>query len=269
MPAMKHVCSLLAITAVLMAGQSSAKPHNLSTSRRTPLRMLLQPDGTIKRTRGFRGNIDPTGWQMKILKNGFPRFVASGNSVDTFWNPSFPGNGTNGAIYAMALVDTDLYLGGAFTSAGGVSVNNIARWDGTSWFALGSGSDNGVNGIVRAFAVVNTDLYVGGSFTTSGGSTANRVARWDGSAWFPLGDGVNDIVYALTAIDTDLYAGGQFTMAGGSAASGIAHWDGVAWSALGSGVDGPVYSLANDGVDLFAGGNFTSAGGSTVNRVAM
>ena len=38
-----------------------------------------------------------------------------------------------------------LYVGGQFDEApGGVSARNIARWDGTSWTALGGGAGNGV-----------------------------------------------------------------------------------------------------------------------------
>ena len=36
------------------------------------------------------------------------------------------------------LANGDLVAGGQFTTAGGVTANNIARWDGTSWSALGS-----------------------------------------------------------------------------------------------------------------------------------
>src|SRR6185295_12932242 len=37
------------------------------------------------------------------------------------------------------LPNGDLLAGGFFTSAGGVTVNNIARWSGSNWSALGSG----------------------------------------------------------------------------------------------------------------------------------
>jgi hypothetical protein len=33
-----------------------------------------------------------------------------------------------------------LYAGGSFTTAGGIPAANIARWNGTTWSALGSGS---------------------------------------------------------------------------------------------------------------------------------
>ena len=56
--------------------------------------------------------------------------------------------------------------------AGGVTVNNIARWDGTNWSAIGSG----VNGFVNGIAVSGNTLYAGGFFTSAGGSAANYAA---------------------------------------------------------------------------------------------
>ena len=35
-----------------------------------------------------------------------------------------------------------VYVGGQFTTAGGVAASRIARWDGSSWSALGTGMDN-------------------------------------------------------------------------------------------------------------------------------
>ena len=42
-------------------------------------------------------------------------------------------------VYALAVSGTNLYAGGDFTTAGGVSANYIAKWDGSAWSALGSG----------------------------------------------------------------------------------------------------------------------------------
>jgi hypothetical protein len=46
-------------------------------------------------------------------------------------------------LQAPAVYDGDLIAAGAFTEAGGVPVNRIARWDGTDWSPLGSGIDGG------------------------------------------------------------------------------------------------------------------------------
>ena len=96
--------------------------------------------------------------------------------------------GTDGTVNAVAADGAgNLYIGGSFTVAGDVFANNVAKWDGDSWSALGSG----VNDTVRALAVSDNILYVGGSFSlasfsTSGGLVVNGIAEWDGANWFPL-----------------------------------------------------------------------------------
>ncbi len=177
------------------------------------------------------------------------------------------GDGVSGTVYALVFDRNGILYAGGPGRAGGIRVNSVARWDGSSWSALGTGMNN----VVRALAVDgNGNLYAGGDFTTAGGVPANRVARWDGTSWAALGDGMNDIVQAL-AVDANgnLYAGGRFERAGGVTVNYVARWDGSSWSALGGGTSRDVYSLAVDGSgDLYAGGMFTSAGGQPANHVA-
>ena len=49
------------------------------------------------------------------------------------------GLGDERRVYALAVSGTNLYAGGNFTTAGGVTANGIAKWDGHAWSALGSG----------------------------------------------------------------------------------------------------------------------------------
>jgi hypothetical protein len=156
-------------------------------------------------------------------------------------------------VLALAASGSDLYAGGYFTTADGSPANYIAKWDGTSWSALGSGMDGGV----YALAVLGNDLYAGGGFTTADGSPATNIAKWNGSTWSALGSGMNERVYALAVSGSDLYVG----TAGGNAATNIAKWNGSTWSALGSGINGWVDALAVSGSDLYVGGGFTTAGG--------
>ena len=151
-----------------------------------------------------------------------------------------------------------LYAGGNFTTAGGVSANYVAKWDGSEWSALGGGMAGGNYPYVYALAVSETTLYAGGSFTDAGGVVANNIAKWNGSAWSALGEGVDSDVYALAVSGTTLYAGGWFTTAGGVSANYIAKWDGSVWSALASGMDNVVSALAVSGPILYAGGSFTT-----------
>src|SRR3954468_12250611 len=151
-----------------------------------------------------------------------PGFAAATFS-DANWTS--PGQaGTDGPVFAMVVdASANLYVGGAFTKAGNVCATNIAKWNGSSWSALGSG----VNSVVRALAVSGTDLYVGGRFTTAGGNDANFMAKWNGSSWSALGSGLNDEVRALAASGRDVYAGGVFSAAGGTTANAVAKWDGT------------------------------------------
>jgi hypothetical protein len=139
------------------------------------------------------------------------------------------GTGLNNKVYALAVMNGELYAGGEFDAAGGFYVvNHIARWDNTSasWAALGSGS--GMNGYaVNAFKVDGPYLYAGGYFSTADGGSANRVAYWDGTNWNALGNGMNGYAANARAIEImggDLYVGGYFTSAGNVNANNIAKY---------------------------------------------
>jgi len=88
-------------------------------------------------------------------------------------------------VFALALgIDGMLYAGGSFTTAGGVTVNRIAKWDGTAWSALGTGMDNDISCIAIAS---DGTLYAGGNFTTAGGVNLNDgAALWNGYRWVGL-----------------------------------------------------------------------------------
>src|SRR5687767_11636753 len=100
------------------------------------------------------------------------------SSADQNWQ-AFPNTfESNAMINAMVLHRDMLYVGGAFNSIGGVQANNVARWDGTNWSALGNFS-----GGVQTLAVTDEGLFVGGQFTSISGVPATNVARWDGTNW--------------------------------------------------------------------------------------
>jgi len=45
----------------------------------------------------------------------------------------------NGRVRGLALMGSDLYLGGSFTNAGLTYASRVARWDGSAWSAVGGG----------------------------------------------------------------------------------------------------------------------------------
>lgn len=183
------------------------------------------------------------------------------------------GSGVNGSVESIVNDEKGiLYVGGSFTTAGDITANNIARWDGVVWSSLGEG----LNGRVTALALgENNDLYAVGDFDSTGSMAARRVAKWNGDEWSSLAEGLSGWVSAL-ALDRsgNLYAGGSIDTAGVVAVNGVAKWDGVAWSALGEGLGddsyGNVSALAVDASDnLFVGGGFERAGGEPALNIAM
>jgi len=177
------------------------------------------------------------------------------------------GSGANGnpSVYALTSSGTNLYVGGDFTTAGGIAASSIAKWDGSSWSALGSGMASGTHQVF-SLAMSGSLLYAGGFFGTAGGSTVNYIAKWDGTNWSALGSGMNNGVYALAVSGSNVYAGGVFTLAGGSTVNRVAKWDGNSWSALGSGLNNTVHALAVSGSNLYAGGTFTWDGCNSIAR---
>ena len=92
------------------------------------------------------------------------------------WNPL--GSGVGGGsgfpiVSALAVGGRALYVGGTFTTAGGVPANYVAKWGGQGWSALGSGT----NSAVAALATDETNVYAGGLFTQAGGKFRFFVAR--------------------------------------------------------------------------------------------
>jgi hypothetical protein len=193
------------------------------------------------------------------------------------WNDVGGGTmgGSSGAnrVLAIAGQGSDVYVGGTFTGVGGISVSNIAHWDGFNWWNMGVGFDS----TVGALAVSGNFVYAGGGFTNVMDPfpfTVNHIAMWDGFNWYNLGSGVNanGTVNAIAVSGNLVYVGGTFTNASGVTANRIAVWDGGSWASLGTGtqngLNGTVLALAINGSDVYVGGTFTNAGTTVVRGIA-
>ena len=85
--------------------------------------------------------------------------------------------GTYLGVFALAtLPNGDLVASGRFPDAGGVSVNNIARWNGTSWSGLGSGFSPSS---ARCWPRCRTGISWRAVWATSSGGMAPAGRRWD------------------------------------------------------------------------------------------
>jgi hypothetical protein len=86
----------------------------------------------------------------------------------------------NGSTVLSLAIDSadNLYVGGSFTTIAGITVNNVAKWNGSSWSALGSVLGTGINGQVNTISIDPlNNVFIGGLFTTAGGTTINRIAK--------------------------------------------------------------------------------------------
>lgn len=92
-------------------------------------------------------------------------------------------SGTNNTVYSLNLSSNVqpgaslLVVGGLFTSAGGISANSIATWNGSGWGILGSGMTGG-GPSVRHAADFRGTLVASGLFNNAGGNSAFNVAMW-------------------------------------------------------------------------------------------
>ena len=202
------------------------------------------------------------------------------DSTDTFSAIGGATVGTSSIVWSLAAYNGHLYVGGSFTTAGGTTVNYIAKYDDeTDTFSAIGGATVGTNGQVRTLSVYNGYLYLGGDFTTAGGTTVNRIAKYDdGTDTFSaiggatvgvsIGFPASAEVYALTVYKGYLYLAGDFSSAGGTATGNIAKYDGSTntFSAIAgaTGTSGYIYALGEYNGYLYLGGSFTSHG----NRVA-
>jgi hypothetical protein len=190
------------------------------------------------------------------------------SGTPTSWRPVVAGS----TVHTLALIGTTLYVGGDFSSLGGVPRSNLGSIDVamipsvdiTPW-------DPQPSRPVRTLlaSADETTLYVGGDFGSAAGVGRSRVAAFDMATgaitpWNPAAD---EDVYALalSADGADVYLGGDFTTVGGQPRANIAAVaasDGAlrGWN---PGTDGQVRALEVAGSTLFVAGDFTVVGAAS------
>ncbi|HUT88865.1 MAG TPA: hypothetical protein VMY37_05185 [Thermoguttaceae bacterium] len=162
-------------------------------------------------------------------------------------------------VYAMTtwdgVVGNRLYVGGRFPTAGGVTANGIAAWDGTQWHSMGDGI-TGWNPYVESMVAWDDGsgekLYAAGRFDTMDGLYSPLIARWDGETWEKVGDGLINDMYLFgiesMAVHDDgsgpaLYVGGYEFHAPGQPVGKVSKWDGQQWTTVGGLGDGVITDL--------------------------
>ena len=186
------------------------------------------------------------------------------NLVPQYFNNSPSFSGFNNSIYDIAVIGSDIYVGGSFTSVNGDSgIQYLAKWTAStsSWGSVGGGV---VNGIVYTMTVSGSNLYIGGSFTLPG----NSIVIWNGSSFSQIsGDTFNGAVRTIYVQSvSNIYIGGEYTLMNGvTTMRHISIWNGSAWIEPNNGLNNNVLVIVGDvtGVRPFIGGKFTALGDGT------
>jgi hypothetical protein len=123
------------------------------------------------------GGSNPRGiarWNGSTWSELDPNFVGTVRSLCTFDD----GSGNGDALYVCGIIQAPVLF-----------AQNIARWNGASWSALGTGlsaSSPLITARAEALAVFDDgsgnggDLYVGGEFDLAAPAAAKNIARWNG-----------------------------------------------------------------------------------------
>lgn len=207
------------------------------------------------------------------------------------------GGAPDGPVLELLVANGSLYVGGAFTTVGGVQSANVASFDGSTWSPLP------LTEALAVYALAVTDegeLFAGGALGEL--DAPSGVVKRVGEAWQVVGGGLaqfqtRGVVSDLVAHDGVLDVAGCFSAAGGPAeadgavvAVGLVRWDGETWQSLntGSGAASPWFQPAVCGDEsvgalwdmeyqrlgvsdgrLFAGGSFAGVEGVQTQSLAV
>jgi len=218
------------------------------------------------------------------------KYLAEYNLATNTWSDVHSSaNDINGEVHALFQSGNNLYVGGDFTDAFGMTpADYFIQWNGSQWIAPGGGnSESAIKARVHTIVGSGSNVYVGGNFINVGVGanaipTGDRLAKWNGTSWSSLGsNGTGDgalntsgaeppgWVRAIALTSTTLYAGGSFRDAGnvpeadyiaayGLSAAGKQKPDGRIKKGSGTLVGNNIYNTS--------GLNQTRSGSATVNK---
>ncbi|MBN2572098.1 MAG: T9SS type A sorting domain-containing protein [Ignavibacteriales bacterium] len=241
-----------------------------------------QPNAGIRTIAIKDTNIYVGGYFTKIgglNKNKIAKLHSITGIVDENWNPNPSYNTDELTISSITIDNNNIYVGGCFSSIGGLSKNNLAKLNNTTGAADENWSPEpncprySVKDIT-SIAITNNSIFVGGDFTHIGLQKRNYIAKLDknygisDSNWNPF---AGDVVNAIAIFDSNIYIGGNFSSIGGIAVNNLAKiskFSGQADSLWNPYVNGSIFTIAMDIEHLFVGGYFTNIDGFNRNFIA-
>lgn len=140
--------------------------------------------GNVNSLCTFRGDLYASGNFRVTAPTPLTRIARWDGSL---WQPVAAGIGsptTGGSTVTAMLVFNDrLIVGGTFTTASGVTVRNVASWDGQSWSPMGSLP------VAASFLFLHQGTLIAASQLRG----ADSVWRWTGSEWVSIAPAIQRI----------------------------------------------------------------------------
>jgi hypothetical protein len=210
-------------------------------------------------------------------------YVWNGASWDVLAtvNTLLSGDTRQPRINTMTVYDDDgpgphppeLVIAGIFLRVDGLPVQNIAKWNGSTWSDVGGGLSWSVIPEVHVIYAADIGqgpgLYAAGYFQHAGTTEVRGIAQWNGQQWSPLGSGQNSNVQAMALYDDGsgpkLWIGGDLDF-GGPTSHQLTVWDGANGTPVtGEPANGGfirALKVHDDGRGpaLFVAGSFTAVG---------
>lgn len=211
---------------------------------------LLYCGGSFKSsgTLRVRGIAKWNGANWDSLKSGFDDY-----------NSSFPN-----PVNSIVRFQNKIYVGGGFSTAGGIQSKYLARWNGTDWDTLSCFS----NRTLVYLRLLNNELLATSTFTSVCGQQCGLMALYDGANWTGLDYGT-DTTFGL--IDSyEIYQGNIYVAGNLLPIRDVFMWDGTQAVQLGAGIFGGgsnMNALAVYQNELYLAGNFWQADGNVGDNI--
>lgn len=232
--------------------------------------LVFDASGTLYATGRFKWQGDDTPISPSIAKWNGNTWSSLGTGLGGFPYPDAVGDAL---IFDHA---GNLIVAGQFTSAGGVSMKNIARWNGTSWSAFGAGLAETGTGVLALSLTAEGDVLAASKSSIVDDLVHNDLMRWNGSSWVNVipHSAINGAIRTFQILPNGNYVlGGDFKKLGTGGdtfhANYLVRWDGTRFHRFGNGPNGKVRAAkfaANN--DLIVGGDFKTIGDIEASGVA-
>lgn len=194
--------------------------------------------------------------------------VNATTGILTSWNPGI--SGTNAQVHALQIAGSLLYVGGAFSTAGGSSRRSLASIDLSTGLA-GTWNPNADPAaifppLVEGLIIDGSTVYACGGFNTIGGQVRPSVAALNistGAAITTFNANVSfGLMWDIALSGNDLYLGGSFSAIAGQPQRAFAIVDKTTGALKGGAIDpsGTVLAI-NTSSGVFVGGTFNSLNG--------